>query len=94
MLVTRRKPKEDKDIMLYLHSKPLEQVCQMKYLGVILDQKFRFPKHIKYTTERCTKLTHNLSRVARLTWGLRHGNRHNIQRSYITPTLIWFPGMD
>ena len=69
MLVTRRKRKEDKDIVLYLHSKPLEQVCQMKYLGIILDQKFKFQEHIKYTTERCAKLTHNLARVARLTWG-------------------------
>ena len=30
MLVTRRKQKEDKNITLYLHSKPLEQVRQMK----------------------------------------------------------------
>jgi len=31
MLVTRRKRKENKDITLYLHSKSLEQVRQMKY---------------------------------------------------------------
>jgi len=70
MVVTRRKRREDKDITLYLHSKPLEQVRQMKYLGLILDQEFKFQGHIKYTTERCAKLTHNLSRVAILTWGL------------------------
>jgi len=64
MLVTRRKQKEHKDFTLYLHSKPLEQVHQMKYLGLILDQKFKFQEHIKYTTERCAKLTHNLSRMA------------------------------
>ena len=71
MLVTRKKWKEDEDITLYLHSKPLEQVRQMKYLGLILDQKFKFQEHIKYTTERCAKPTHNLLRVARLAWGLR-----------------------
>ena len=37
MLVTRRKQREDKDIALYLNFKPLEQVTQMKYLGIILD---------------------------------------------------------
>ena len=42
MLVTRRKRREDKDITLYFNFKPLEQVTQMKYLGIILDQKFRF----------------------------------------------------
>jgi len=47
MLVTRRKRREDKDITLYLNFKSLEQVTQMKYLGIILDQKFRFQDHIK-----------------------------------------------
>jgi hypothetical protein len=45
MLVTRRKRREDKDITIYLHFKPLEQVTQMKYLGIIQDQKFRFQEH-------------------------------------------------
>ena len=89
MLVTRRKRKEDKDIVLYLHSKPLEQVCQMKYLGIILDQKFKFQEHIKYTTERCAKLTHNLARVARLTWGLRYGAIVTIYKGAILPLLTY-----
>ena len=42
LLVTRRKRREDKKIMLYLYSSPIEQVSQMKYLGIILDQKFKF----------------------------------------------------
>jgi len=42
MKVTRRKIREDKDITIYLHFKPLEQVTQIKYLGIILDQKFKF----------------------------------------------------
>ena len=45
MLVTWRKRREDKNITLYLHFKPIEQVTQMKYLGIILDQKFRFQEH-------------------------------------------------
>ena len=98
MLVTRRKRKEDKDITLYLHSKPQEQVRQMKYLGLILDQKFKFQEHIKYTTERCAKLTHNLSRVARLTWGLRYGAIATIYKGAILPLLsygapVWIEAM-
>jgi hypothetical protein len=54
MLVIRRKRSEDKDITIYLHFRPLEQVTQMKYLGIILDQKFRFQEYIKYAAERCT----------------------------------------
>ena len=44
----------------------------MKYLGIILDHKFRFNEHIKYTAERCGKLIHSLSRAAKMTWGIKH----------------------
>jgi hypothetical protein len=37
MLVTRRKRRENKQITIYLYFQPLEQVTQMKYLGIILD---------------------------------------------------------
>ena len=69
MLVSRRKRKENKNITVYLNNKPLEQVTQMKYLGIILDHKFRFNEHIKYTAERCGKLIHILSGAAKMTWG-------------------------
>ena len=45
MLVTRRKIREDKNITLYLHHRPIEQVTKMKYLGIITDQKFKFAEH-------------------------------------------------
>jgi hypothetical protein len=61
MLVTRRKRRENKDITLYLHFRPLEKVTQMKYLVIILDQKFRFQEHIKYAAERSAKLIHNVA---------------------------------
>jgi len=46
MLVSRRKRKENKNITVYLNNKPLEQFTQIKYLGIILDHKFRFNEHI------------------------------------------------
>jgi len=44
----------------------------MKYLGIIIDHKFRFKKHINYAPERCTKLIYNLSKMAKLSWGIKH----------------------
>jgi hypothetical protein len=69
MLVTRRKRRVDKTIILYMHSGPIEQVTQMKYLGILLDQKFTFQEHIKYAAESCTELIYNLSRAATLSLG-------------------------
>ena len=45
MLISRRKLKEVKDIEIYLHNKPLEQVTTMKYLGIIIYNKFKFSEH-------------------------------------------------
>jgi hypothetical protein len=52
ILVSRRKRKENKNITVYLNNKTLDQVTQMKYLGIILDHKFRFQEHIKYAADR------------------------------------------
>jgi hypothetical protein len=94
MLVTRSKRKEDKDITLYLNFKPLEQVTQMKYLGIILDQKFRFQEHVKYAADRCAKLTHNLSRAAKLSWGIKHEVITTIYKGAILPLLTYGLGSE
>jgi hypothetical protein len=54
MLVSRRKRKEIKEIKVCLNKKPLEQVIQMKYLGIFIDHKFRFKEHINHAAERFT----------------------------------------
>ena len=50
-----------KKIEVYLHNKSLEQVITMKYLGLIIDNKFKFSTHISYAAAICTKLIHSLS---------------------------------
>jgi hypothetical protein len=72
MLVSRRKRTEKRNITVYLNNKPLDQVTQMKYLGIILDHKFRFQEHINFAAERCAKLIYSLSKMAKLTWGIKH----------------------
>ena len=47
MLVSRRKRKEQKEIKMYLNCKPLDHV-KMKYLGIILDNKFKFTDRVNY----------------------------------------------
>ena len=65
MLISRRKRKEVKDINIYLN-KPLEQVTTLKYLGIIIDDKFKFSQHISYAAEKCIKLIHSLSKSANM----------------------------
>jgi len=89
ILVTRRKRRENKNITIYLHFQPLEQVTQMKYLGIILDHKFKFQEHITYVAERCTKIIHNLSRAAKLSWGLKNEGIAVMYKGAILPLLTY-----
>jgi hypothetical protein len=46
-----RKWNETKEIAVYLNNKPLELV-NTKYLGIIIDNKFKFSEHIGYAAEK------------------------------------------
>jgi hypothetical protein len=89
MLVSRRKRKEPKAINVSLNNRLLEQDTTMKYLGIIIDNKFKFKGHITYAAERCTKLIHTLSRSAKLTWGIKHETLKSIYKGAILPLLLY-----
>jgi hypothetical protein len=65
MLISRRKRKA-KENKAYLNNKPLEQVTTLKYLGIVIDNKFKFSEHISYMAERCAELIHSLSKSAKM----------------------------
>ena len=72
MLLSRTKHKERKDLEIYLNFRPLTQVINLKYLGIILDSKLTFREHINYITEKCSKLIFALSRSEKINWGLHY----------------------
>jgi len=71
-MLTSRRRKERKAMDIYLNNSDLEQLDKIKYLGIIIDSKFKFTEHIKYITDRRTKLINALSKSARIKWVLRH----------------------
>ena len=88
MLVSRRKRNERKEINVFLNYKPLKQVNKIKYLGIIMDNKFKFREHTTYAAEKCTKLIYSLSRSSKITWGLRHEVLKMIYEGTILPLLL------
>ena len=58
------------------------------YLGIIIDCKFKFNEHIKYMTDRCTKLINALSKSARINWRMRHEALKTVYNSAILPHLL------
>jgi hypothetical protein len=98
MLISRRKRRENRNITVYLNNKPLDQVTQMKYFGIILDHKFRFQEHVTHAAERCAKLIYNLLKMAKLTWGIKHAAIATIYKGAILPLLtygapVWIEAM-
>ena len=89
MLVSRRKRKEQKEIKIYLNYKPLEQANKMKYLGIILDNKFKFTDHVNYAAETCTKLIHSLAISVKISWGLTHETLKIIHKVAVLSLLLY-----
>jgi len=89
MIISRRKRKENKEINIYLNNKPLQQVSTMRYLGIVIDSKFKFSEHISYAAERSGKLIHSLPKSAKLTWGLHHKALQTIYKGAILPLLLY-----
>jgi hypothetical protein len=89
MLMSREKRKEVKDINIYLNNKPLEQVTTLKYLGIIIDEKFKFSQHISNAAEKWTKLMYSLSKSAKVTWGLKHESRKTIYKGATLPLVLY-----
>jgi hypothetical protein len=69
MVISWRK-RENRDVSIYLNNKFLEQVNNIKYLGIIID-KLNFREHLIYTSTKCSKLIHALSKSGKLSWGLK-----------------------
>jgi hypothetical protein len=62
MVISRRKRRENKDVSIYLNNKLLEQINTIKYPGIIIDSKLNFREHLIYTSTKCSKLIHPLSK--------------------------------
>ena len=89
MLLSRRKRKERKDLEMYLNFRPLTQVISLKNLGIIIDTKLTFRKHINYIKEKCSKLIFALSRSAKINWGLSYNALKTIYTGAILPLLLY-----
>ena len=87
--MTRRKRKEQKEILVYINNKAIPQVQKLKYLGIIFDNKLLFREHINYVADKCKKLIFQLAKAAKLNWGLSHKALQTIYLGGIQPLLIY-----
>lgn len=71
-------------------------VNELKYLGVILDSKTSFLRHLRYASSRCVNSLHGIVRAARQEWGIK---TKIIYREVAEPILtyaspVWVGALD
>jgi len=85
MIITRKR-RLDK-INIYLNNRSLEQVDVMKCLGIHIDSRLLFYKHIEHVAEKSRALTYMPNRTAKLHWGLEHKSLKTIYEGAIVPLM-------
>jgi len=58
LLVTTKTSGDNKVLNIYLNNKRLEQVFEIKYLGIYFDSRFSFDRHVDYIIGKCTPIKH------------------------------------
>jgi hypothetical protein len=72
-----------------LNNKPLEQVNNIKYLGIIIDSKLNFREHIIHTSRKCSTLIYTLAKSPTLSWGLKHAALNITCKGTILPLMLY-----
>jgi len=89
LLVTTKTSGDNRTLNIYLNNNHLEQVSELKYLGIYSDSRFSFDRHVDYITGKCTPITNMLAKSAKLKWGMGHQALKVIYSGAIEPILTY-----
>jgi hypothetical protein len=76
-------------INIYLNNRRLEQVKEMKQLGIYFDSRLTFHKHIEDIAEKYKTLIHMLSKSTKLQWGLCHKSLKMVYEGALVPLMTY-----
>lgn len=78
---------------IYVNCNKIVFSNQIKYLGVIIDNKLKFIKHSEYVIDKAKKLFYKLSTFIRPTWGIHPDNVRTIYKQVIEPIICYASGI-
>jgi hypothetical protein len=87
-MVIARKRSQD-EIKIFLNNRSLEQVTEMKYLGIHFESRISFNKHIGQIADKSRALTYMPNRTAKLHWGQRHKSLKTIYEGVIVSLMTY-----
>ncbi|CAG4958287.1 unnamed protein product [Parnassius apollo] len=71
----------------------LSFVPEVKLLGVILEEKLNFGKHVKHVIKKAVRIFNTLCMYSRPTWGAHPENISTIYHQVIVPTITYAAGI-
>jgi len=89
LLVTTKTSGANRTLNIYLNNKSLEQVSELKHIGIYLDNRFSFDRHVDYITGKCIPIINMLAKSAKLNCGLGHRALKVIYTGAIEPILTY-----
>ena len=87
--MTRKTSGDNRTLNIYLNNIGLEQVSELKYIGVYFDSRFSFDRHLDYITGKCIPIINMLAKSAKLKWGMGHRALTVIYSGAIEPVLTY-----
>ena len=76
-------------INVYLNNRRLDQVTEMKYLGIYFDRRLTFDKHIENIAEKSTTMTHMLGKSAKFHWVWVINPSKLFTKEHLSASNIW-----
>ena len=64
LLVTTKTSGDNGALNIYPNNKRLEQVSELKFLGIYFDSRFSFDRHVDYITGKCTPVVNVLAKFS------------------------------
>ena len=86
LLITKKK---DKNLNIKMNGIAIELKDSVKYLGVILDEKLNYNKHIQYIKNKTTEKLSKMPLMTRNTWGLRYDALKTIYKAAFEPSILY-----
>jgi len=80
---------DNRTLNIYLNNKRVEQVTELKYLGIYIDSRFCFDRRVECITGKCTAIINMLAKSAKLNWGIGHQALKVIYNGAIEPILTY-----
>jgi len=87
IIISRKRRVEDTNI--FLSHREIRRVQVMKYLGVHFDSKWEFKPHIEKIIQKCKTLILELSKSAKINWGLKTSVMRTIYEGAIVPLISY-----